>query len=79
MPCFIKPQLATLKSRAPKGDQWLHEIKYDGLPQADVRSVNAALAFLVYNRTQTAHSGYEEFISKHTYKHRIEKILEIVK
>ena len=30
MPGFIKPQLATLKSRAPKGDQWLHEIKYDG-------------------------------------------------
>jgi bifunctional non-homologous end joining protein LigD len=29
MPGFIKPQLATLKSRAPKGD-WLHEIKYDG-------------------------------------------------
>ena len=25
-----KPQLATLKSKAPKGDQWLHEIKYDG-------------------------------------------------
>ena len=30
MPGFIKPQLATLKSRAPKGDHWLHEIKYDG-------------------------------------------------
>jgi bifunctional non-homologous end joining protein LigD len=30
MPGFIKPQLATLKSRAPKGEQWLHEIKYDG-------------------------------------------------
>jgi bifunctional non-homologous end joining protein LigD len=30
MPGFIKPQLATLKSRAPIGDQWLHEIKYDG-------------------------------------------------
>ena len=30
MPGFIKPQLATLKSKAPKGDQWLHEIKYDG-------------------------------------------------
>jgi ATP-dependent DNA ligase len=29
MPGFIKPQLATLKSRAPKGN-WLHEIKYDG-------------------------------------------------
>jgi bifunctional non-homologous end joining protein LigD len=30
MPGFIKPQLATLRSQAPKGDQWLHEIKYDG-------------------------------------------------
>jgi bifunctional non-homologous end joining protein LigD len=30
MPGFIKAQLATLKSKAPKGDQWLHEIKYDG-------------------------------------------------
>lgn len=29
MPGFIKPQLATLKSRAPKGN-WLHEINYDG-------------------------------------------------
>jgi len=29
MPGFIKPQLATLKSKAPKGN-WLHEIKYDG-------------------------------------------------
>jgi bifunctional non-homologous end joining protein LigD len=30
MPGFIKPQLATLKSKAPRGEQWLHEIKYDG-------------------------------------------------
>ena len=30
MPGFIKPQLATLKSKAPSGDQWIHEIKYDG-------------------------------------------------
>jgi bifunctional non-homologous end joining protein LigD len=29
MPGFIRPQLATLKSRAPKGAQWLHEIKFD--------------------------------------------------
>ena len=28
MPGFIKPQLATLKAKAPSGD-WLHEIKYD--------------------------------------------------
>jgi bifunctional non-homologous end joining protein LigD len=30
MPAFIKPQLATLKAKAPTGDQWLHEIKFDG-------------------------------------------------
>ena len=30
MPGFIKPQLATLKPKASKGDQWLQEIKYDG-------------------------------------------------
>ena len=30
MPGFIKPQLATRKTRAPKGEQWLHEIKFDG-------------------------------------------------
>jgi bifunctional non-homologous end joining protein LigD len=30
MPGFIKPQLATLKAKAPSGGQWLHEIKYDG-------------------------------------------------
>jgi bifunctional non-homologous end joining protein LigD len=31
MPGFIKPQLATLRSKAPKGD-YLYEIKY-GLPR----------------------------------------------
>jgi bifunctional non-homologous end joining protein LigD len=30
MPGFIKPQLATLKAKAPQGEHWLHEIKYDG-------------------------------------------------
>ena len=30
MPGFIKPQLATLKARAPSCEQWLHEIKFDG-------------------------------------------------
>lgn len=29
IPGFIKPQLATLKLKAPKGN-YLHEIKYDG-------------------------------------------------
>jgi bifunctional non-homologous end joining protein LigD len=30
MPGFIAPQLATLRSKAPLGSKWLHEIKYDG-------------------------------------------------
>ncbi|WP_320416091.1 non-homologous end-joining DNA ligase [Bradyrhizobium roseum] len=30
MPGFIKPQLASLRTKAPQGEQWLHEIKYDG-------------------------------------------------
>ncbi|MCP3401964.1 MULTISPECIES: non-homologous end-joining DNA ligase [unclassified Bradyrhizobium] len=30
MPGFIDPQLATLKTKAPSGSQWIHEIKYDG-------------------------------------------------
>jgi bifunctional non-homologous end joining protein LigD len=30
MPGFIKPQLATLKSKAPSGEAWIHETKYDG-------------------------------------------------
>jgi bifunctional non-homologous end joining protein LigD len=30
LPKFIKPQLATLVTKAPTGEQWLHEIKYDG-------------------------------------------------
>jgi bifunctional non-homologous end joining protein LigD len=30
MPGFISPKLATLKSKAPVGSKWFHEIKYDG-------------------------------------------------
>jgi bifunctional non-homologous end joining protein LigD len=29
-PDFIHPQLATLTDKAPQGENWLHEIKYDG-------------------------------------------------
>lgn len=29
-PSFIPPQLATLADKAPEGDKWLHEIKFDG-------------------------------------------------
>ena len=30
MPTFVKPQLATLVDSVPTGNDWLHEIKYDG-------------------------------------------------
>jgi bifunctional non-homologous end joining protein LigD len=44
MPGFIKPQLATLKAKAPVGDKWLHEIKFDGYRiQAHVAMGRAAL------------------------------------
>jgi bifunctional non-homologous end joining protein LigD len=29
-PAFYKPQLATLVNRVPQGEQWLHELKFDG-------------------------------------------------
>jgi bifunctional non-homologous end joining protein LigD len=30
LPDFIEPALATLKPKAPSGDRWVHEIKFDG-------------------------------------------------
>src|SRR5262249_21664313 len=30
LPAFVEPQLATLVAAPPDGDQWLHEMKFDG-------------------------------------------------
>lgn len=30
LPRFVEPQLATLVKDAPEGDEWLHELKFDG-------------------------------------------------
>ncbi len=30
MPDFLEPQLATLVAQPPSGDEWLHELKFDG-------------------------------------------------
>jgi bifunctional non-homologous end joining protein LigD len=30
LPAFVKPCLATLAEKAPDGDNWIHEIKFDG-------------------------------------------------
>ncbi len=38
MPDFIEPALATLRPKAPKGESWVHEVKYDGYRfQAHIR------------------------------------------
>jgi len=29
-PRFVEPSLATLRAKAPEGDRWIHEIKFDG-------------------------------------------------
>jgi bifunctional non-homologous end joining protein LigD len=29
-PGFVEPSLATLAAHAPRGNDWLHEVKYDG-------------------------------------------------
>ena len=30
LPAFVEPSLATLSDRAPAGERWIHEIKFDG-------------------------------------------------
>jgi ATP-dependent DNA ligase len=30
LPKFVSPQLATLVKEPPSGDEWLHELKFDG-------------------------------------------------
>lgn len=30
LPLFVQPEMATLVERAPEGDDWLHEVKFDG-------------------------------------------------
>jgi len=30
LPGFVSPQLATLVKEPPSGDEWLHELKFDG-------------------------------------------------
>src|SRR4051812_22313619 len=43
-PGFIKPQLATLRGKTPRGDRYIHEIKFDGYRlQAHLRGGLAAL------------------------------------
>jgi bifunctional non-homologous end joining protein LigD len=43
-PGFVEPALATLRAQVPEGDDWIHEIKYDGYrTQAHLRAGRATL------------------------------------
>src|SRR3954467_5311473 len=56
MPDFILPQHPLLVSRAPRGEQWLHEIKFDGYRvQLRVQRKRPAV------RTREGHDWTERF------------------
>ena len=58
MPGFIKPQLATLKARAPKGDHWLHEIKFDGyLAQAHINAGKKSIRITASTGPSVSHKS----------------------
>ena len=38
LPRFVAPQLATLVKEPPTGDEWLHELKFDGYRLQAIRS-----------------------------------------
>ena len=40
LPAFVSPQLTALVRAAPEGDDWLHEIKFDGYRMHALASAN---------------------------------------
>jgi bifunctional non-homologous end joining protein LigD len=49
LPEFVAPQLATLVDRVPQGDDWLHEIKFDGY-RILCRISNGEISLITRNR-----------------------------
>jgi bifunctional non-homologous end joining protein LigD len=48
MPAFVEPCLATLTTSAPRGDRWVHEIKFDGY-RLQARIKNGEVQLLTRN------------------------------
>jgi bifunctional non-homologous end joining protein LigD len=60
MPDFVDPQLATLAKEAPQGDEWLHEIKFDGYRML-CRVQNGRARFLSRNEQDWTHR-FDHFV-----------------
>lgn len=58
LPSFVEPQLATLVDAPPAGDEWLHEIKYDGY-----RVIACIVGGTVVLRTRTGLDWTDRFRS----------------
>ncbi|HWJ99369.1 MAG TPA: DNA ligase D [Xanthobacteraceae bacterium] len=58
LPAFVKPQLATLVDAPPPGDEWLHEIKFDGY-----RAIASLAGERVVIRTRNGLDWTEKFES----------------
>jgi bifunctional non-homologous end joining protein LigD len=50
LPHFVKPCLPSLRVRPPKGDRWLHEIKFDGWR---VQAIQSQGQVHLYSRNET--------------------------
>ncbi len=55
MPTSISPELATLVNKPPTGEQWLHEVKFDGY---------RILAFIHHNKVSLKTRGQKDWTTK---------------
>jgi bifunctional non-homologous end joining protein LigD len=58
LPAFVEPCLATLRSKVPAGDKWVHEVKWDGY-RLQIRIENGKVAIL----TRRGHNWTDRFPS----------------
>src|SRR2546428_485470 len=72
LPEFIQPQLATLVNSIPQGDEWLHEIKFDGY-RILCRIENGRAAFLT--REAQDWTGRFKALAKVAEKLRADRLL----
>ena len=55
MPRFVAPELATLVKKAPEGEEWLHEVKFDGYRALAASRTAASRCTRATTRTGPSH------------------------